>query len=79
MFNAHLKSTGREYTTTVALLVIALIFIPALVLVSRPSGYLLLSLAISCSAICVALAWVSWERSSQVSIISIGTQRAEPK
>jgi small-conductance mechanosensitive channel len=79
LFDPQLNSTGREYTTMVALLVIAFIFIPVLLLVSSPSGYFMLSLAISASAICVVLAWVSWKKSSQVRVPSIGTPRADPK
>jgi hypothetical protein len=79
VFDTYLKSTGRDYTKTVALLVIAVIFIPALLLVSGSSGYLSFSLAISGAAICVAFAWVSWKRSSQLSVASIGTRRVEPK
>ena len=79
MFDTYLKSTGREYTTTVALLVVAFIFIPALLFVSRPFGYLFLSFGISSSALCLALAWVSWRKFSQVSVPSISIQRTKAK
>jgi hypothetical protein len=76
---ASQKSTGTGYTTTVALLTVAFIFIPAVLIVSRPFGYLSLSLAIPCSALCVTLAWVNRKKSSQRSIPSIAIQNAEAK
>ena len=79
MFDSHQKSTGTQYTTTVALLIMALIFSPAVLIMSRPFGYLSLSLAISCSALCVMLAWVNWKRSSQLSIPSIAIQNTKAK
>ena len=39
MFDSSQHSAGREYTVTVALLAVALIFIPALVAVSQPWSY----------------------------------------
>lgn len=77
MFASSQKSTGTEYTRTVAFLVVAFIFSPAILFFSRPLGYLSVSLAIACSALCVALAWVNWKKSSQLSIPSIEDQGAE--
>lgn len=68
------KSTGTGYTTTVALLILAFIFSPAVLIASHPFGYVALSLAIACSAICAALAWVNWKKFSQLSIPSIANQ-----
>jgi|SwirhisoilCB1_FD_contig_51_2928277_length_385_multi_3_in_0_out_0_1 hypothetical protein len=79
MFDSHLKSTGRDYTATVALLTVAFIFSPAALIASRPVEYWSLSLAVACSAICVAWAWVHWKRSSQLSIPSIESQYAKVK
>jgi len=79
MFDAHQKSTGTGYTTTVAFLVVAFIFIPAILVLSRPVGYVSISLAIVCGAIGIALAWVIWTRSSRLSIPSIETQKAAAK
>lgn len=79
MFALRQKSTGTEYTLTVALLAVAFIFSPAVLVASGPLGYLSLSLAVACSAICVTLAWVCWKRSSQLSIPSIAIQRTESK
>ena len=77
MFDASKKSTGTGYTTTVAFLVVAFVFIPAVLVVSRPFGYLSVSLAIVCSTLCVALAWVTWRKTSQLSIPSIASQGAK--
>ena len=71
MFDPSQKPTGTSYITTVALLALAFVFSPAVLVISRPFGYLALWLAIACSAVCVTLAWVNWRRSSQLSIPSI--------
>lgn len=75
MLDAQKKSTGTGYTAVAALLSVAFIFIPALLIVSRPFGYFALSLAIGCSALCAALAWTLWRNSSQRSIPSIAIQK----
>ncbi len=76
---AQQKSTGTQYTTTVALLAVALIFVPAVLIVSRPFGYVALAFAIACSALCVTLAWVLWKKASQLSIESIATEAGSAK
>ena len=78
MFDSQ-KSTGTGYTTTVALLTVACIFSPAALVVLRPFGYVSLSLAIACSALCVTLAWVNWKKSSQVSVPSTAIQGGTAK
>jgi hypothetical protein len=45
----------------------------------RPIGYVSVSLAIACSALCVVLAWVTRRKSSQRSIPSIPIQNARTK
>lgn len=70
MFDRSQKFTGREYTRTVALLLVAFIFNPIL-LVASEIGYLSFSLALACSTVCVFFAWVSWKRSSFLSIPTI--------
>jgi hypothetical protein len=65
------KSTGTGYTTTVAFLTVALVFIPAALIFFRPSGYLPVGLAVASSVICLALAVRSWKKSSQRSMPSI--------
>jgi hypothetical protein len=78
MSDPHQKSTSRDYTTTVAFLAIGFIFSPAM-FVALGVGYLSLSLAIALTLLCVTLAWVSWKRSTQLSVPSIATQRTEAK
>jgi hypothetical protein len=70
MFDPHLKSTGRDYTMTVALLAIAFIFVPTAFAAVR-SGSHSLVLALVSSAICVFFSLVSWARKSQLTIPSI--------
>ena len=76
---ASQKSTGSGYTMTVAYLAVALIFSPAILILSRPVGYIAISLAIACSAVCVALAWVNWRRSSQRALLSTPPHRVVAK
>ena len=73
MFDSHQKSTGTQYTATVALLIVACIFSPAVLIVSHPFGYVSVSLALSCSALCVAFAWINWKKYSQLTIPSLET------
>lgn len=75
MFDSFLRSAGRGHTATAALLAVAFIFIPALVVVSQPLSYLSVSVAIGGSALCVILAWLHSKRSSRVSIPAIATER----
>lgn len=70
MFDAQQRVTGRQYTITFAWLAIAAIFIPAVVFLARP-GYIGLSLAGIGIIACAALAWISWKRSSRLTIPSI--------
>ena len=79
MSNPCQKHTGTTYAAPVALLVVAFVFSPAVLAVSRPFGYWPLSLAIVGSALCVALAWFNWTKSSQLSIPSIAAQGAKAK
>ena len=79
MFESNQKSTGTGYTQTVALLTVAFVFSPAYVIASRPVGMISLSLAIACSALCVGLAWLSWKKSSRISIPSIVEQEGQSK
>jgi TRAP-type uncharacterized transport system fused permease subunit len=79
MFDPSEKLTGTSYTTTAALVAAAFIFSPAMLLISHPFGYLTLSLAIAFSGLCIALAWISWKRSSRLSIPSIASQDVKPK
>jgi len=79
MFDSQQKPTGTGYTATVALLMVAFIFSPAVLIISRPIGYLSVSLAIACSVICSALAWLNWKKASQLTIPTIEMQRERAK
>jgi hypothetical protein len=79
MFEPNVKSTGTQYTLTVALLALAFVFSPALLLVSGRFGYVPVSLAVAGSALCVILAWVNWTRHSQLTIPSIETPHTSSK
>jgi len=78
VYDPQQKFTGREYRITVAWLAIAVLFIPATVFAVRP-GYLALSLALVCSVLCVAMARVTWKRSSRLTIPSIASGPEGPE
>jgi hypothetical protein len=65
MFEIQEKSASAKYTTTVALLVFAFIFSPAILLVSRPVGFGSIALAAAGSIACVAYAWINWRKNSE--------------
>lgn len=71
MLVANENPSGTNYTATAALLIVAFIFIPAVLIVSRPFGDVSLAAAIACSAICVGLARINWMKFSRLSIASI--------
>jgi hypothetical protein len=68
MFNSQLKTTGRDYSLTIALLATAVVFIPALLLASRPFGSVSLAIAAAGSVLCLVLARVTWMRLSKLTI-----------
>ncbi len=68
MFLANQKSTGTCYTTTVTLLVMALVFCPALLALARPIGTFAAYLLASASVLCLGLAWLSWKRYSSLTL-----------
>lgn len=67
---ASQKSTGSG-AMTIAYLLVAFIFSPALLVLWRPLGYTSVSLAIACSAFCIAMAWAKWKNSRDLSRPSI--------
>ena len=71
MFDTQQKSTGAQYTATVALVAVAAIFSPAVLVLSTPFGYVGLSVAIACSGICAGLAWLNWTKYSRLTIPSL--------
>lgn len=62
MFASEQKSRTPK---TIALLAAAFLFIPGLLLMSRPFGYVSLGLAVACSALCVVMARANWKKASQ--------------
>lgn len=74
MLVANEKPTGTNYTATVALLIVAFVFIPVILITSRPISYFSLAGAIVCSLVCISLARSNWTKFSQVSIPSIVDQ-----
>ena len=79
MFDSQQKTTGTQYTTTVALLLVACVFSPAVLAVTRPIGYVSLSFATACSALCLLLAWLNWKTSSRLTIPTIANQQVRAK
>jgi DMSO/TMAO reductase YedYZ heme-binding membrane subunit len=71
MLNTQQKPTGTGYTTTVAFLVVGLIFSPAVLIVQRPLTAMPIALSLICSIVCVGLAWANWRRSSRLTITTI--------
>jgi hypothetical protein len=79
MFDIQHKSTGTRYTMTAALLLVAFIFSPIVLIASRPFGYVSVALALACSALCVAWAWVNGNKYSALTIPSIVTPSVRMK
>ena len=79
MFETQQIATGTRYTMTVALIVVAFIMIPAVMILSSPFGYVAIWLSLSCSVLCVGLAWVVWKRHSQLTMPSIANRDSRSK
>ena len=79
MFDSEQKSTGTEYTTMVALLIMVFIFCPIVMAASRSVGNLSLSLGIVGSSLCVIMAWFNWKKSSRLYVPSIVIQNLGAK
>ena len=73
------KYVGTEYTATAALLVAAFVFSPSILFLSRPLGYGGVALALACSILCTAFAWLLWKRHSELTIPSIANEKREGK
>ena len=73
MFDSDQKSSGTRYTTTITLLIMGFVFCPAVLIASRPVGYLSLSLGVACTALCTTIAWANWKR-SRLAIRSTASQ-----
>ena len=79
MLESNQKDTGTQYTGTATLLVVALLFIPAALIFSRPVGYLSAVLAAGGSAFCIILAWINWRKHSQLTMPSLETSDSRSK
>lgn len=77
MFDPKGKSTGISYTATVTLLSVAAIFVPAILFASRPIGNDMLGIASASGLAFLGFAWMSWRRSSRMSIPTITGGRTE--
>jgi hypothetical protein len=77
VFDSAQKTSGYDYTKTVAWLAIAFVLIPAAFLGFRPH-YISLPVTFVCMAICVTMAWMSWKK-SRLTIPSIAPQKASAK
>jgi hypothetical protein len=71
MSDSQGKYAGTRYTIGVAMLVVACVFSPAVLLLSRPSGYVAPALALACSVFCVAFAFINWKKHSDLTVPSI--------
>lgn len=78
MFTSHQKPTGTQYTVVVASLVLAFVFSPALMVMSGPLRYASVSMALVLGTLGLAVAWLSWKKTSQLTIPSIETSAVEP-
>ena len=77
MFDSTLSQeryVGTRYTATAALLAVAVIFIPAVSILSRPLGSASILIAVLSSVVCAGLARLSWKNFSEVTIPSILTR-----
>jgi membrane associated rhomboid family serine protease len=79
MFDSSQKSTGTGYTTTVAFLIVALVFIPAALMFFDNYGRVAIAIAIVGSVSCLGMAWRSWKKSSQLTMPSIEPHGAPAK
>lgn len=70
--------SGTRYSTTVAFVAAALIFSPALLVLSQPMRPVTAALAIASSVICLVLAWRSWRKHSRLTIETIETIDVRP-
>lgn len=74
MIESNQKFADAQYSSTAALLIVALIFSPAVLILSRPLGQASVSLALAFSCICVTRAWFVWAKDSHRPRLSVVTQ-----
>ena len=73
------QTTGTQDTGVVTLIRLAVIFIPAVLILSGPLGYDSLSLAAICSASCLGLAWSNWKKHSRLTIPTLEIVKSRSK
>lgn len=71
MKSSQQRYTGTDYHVSTAYLLIGLIFCPALLALSRPLVFDSILLALCVGLTSLALAWTSWKRRSNLTILSI--------
>jgi hypothetical protein len=74
MTKTRQKYADTQHASTVGLLVLAIVFSPAVLVPSRPFGGASVSLAAVFSALCLVLAWFAWARDSRRPRMSVVTQ-----
>jgi len=74
MIDSTQKFADAEYSSTAALLIVALIFSPAVLILSRPLGQVSVSLALAFSCICIGFSWFVWAKDSHRPKLSVVTQ-----
>jgi hypothetical protein len=79
MLNEQKTYTGTSYTITAALLMLAFVFSPAILYVSRPFNFASVSTALLFSGLCVGLAWLNWRAHSELTIPSIVSRKPRVK
>ena len=71
MKSSQQRYTGTDYNSTVALVIVALVFSPALLVLSSPFGNASVYASAAFSAMCLVLAWANWKKRSALTIPSI--------
>lgn len=75
MFDSHLKSTGRDYSMTIALLAFGLVFVPAVLVTSHSFGQGGLIVALVGGMLCLILGWLNWKSNSKLTIPTLEDER----
>jgi hypothetical protein len=68
MFQTSQKTSGIDYTATIALAALGIVFSPAVILMSGHFDGGRVTMALIFSAACLLLSWVSWHYYSRRSI-----------
>ncbi len=74
MFDSNQRSIGTQRTTTGALLIVAFVFCPLMLLFVWPLTVLSFALTLLCSTVCMVLASISSNYSSLTPVKKAGLQ-----